>query len=278
MPRRKGRKAYKPARLKRHRAKVAIVIVLVLTVIATATMFAKRPGISLFRRSPQIAPASLQAGSPSKEYIYVGGRLVATEEPVSVSILPPSGLEATADSTTQVTLHWTGSGPGVDHYEVERKQQLSGAWTPLGPPHPTSTTFTDTSASGGVTYLYRVRAAAIGGGFSDYSNIDLATTIIFFEDPVMAGVTLVQAVHVEQLRQAVNAVRMTAELPAASWTDPSLQGVVIKAVHINELRSSLDPALSALGFGTGGYTDQPVIQNVTTIMAVHVNEIRQRVK
>jgi len=31
--------------------------------------------------APMLSPSPLPAGSPSKEYIYVGGRLVATEEP-----------------------------------------------------------------------------------------------------------------------------------------------------------------------------------------------------
>ena len=125
-------------------------------------------------------------------------------------------------------------------------------------------------------YLYRVRAVNSIGNFSAPSNIDLATAITFSDDPLAAGSTPVRAQHLTELRQAVNAVRATANLSAASWTDSSPLGAVIKAIHIQELRTSLDEALNVLGLTAGQYTDSSL--SGIAIKKVHIDEIRQRVK
>jgi hypothetical protein len=52
--------------------------------------------------------------------------------------------------------------------------------------------------------------------------------ITFTDDPLTTGVTTVKAQHLQELRQAVNAVRGVAGLTAATWTDASLTSVVIK--------------------------------------------------
>jgi hypothetical protein len=127
------------------------------------------------------------------------------------------------------------------------------------------------------TYIYRVRAVDVNGNYSDFSNTDIATTIVFTDDPLVAGTTIVQALHITELRSAVNAMRAAAGLSAATWTDSSLTGIEIKAVHISELRSNLDAARSALGLSTGSYTDA-LTPGSTIVKAVHVSELRDRVK
>jgi hypothetical protein len=127
------------------------------------------------------------------------------------------------------------------------------------------------------TYIYRVRSVDAQGNYSDFSNTDIATTIVFTDDPLVVGVTMIFKEHVIELRQAVNAVRAAAGLSAATWTDSSLTGVVVQAAHVSELRSNLDAALSLLGLSTGGYTDT-LTPGTTLIRAVHVTELRNRVK
>jgi hypothetical protein len=117
----------------------------------------------------------------------------------------------------------------------------------------------------------------VNGNYSDFSNTDIATTIVFTDDPLVAGTTIVQALHITELRSAVNAMRAAAGLSAATWTDSSLTGIEIKAVHISELRSNLDAARSALGLSTGSYTDA-LTPGSTIVKAVHVSELRDRVK
>ena len=80
--------------------------------------------------------------------------------------------------------------------------------------------------------------AVNGVGVSASSAADLATAIIFTEDPLVAGVS-VKAVHLAQLRTAINAVRSLAGLAPAGVTDAAVAGISIKAVHVTELRTAL---------------------------------------
>lgn len=181
----------------------------------------------------------------------------------------PAGVNAVATSSTQVQVTWNAAA-GATSYEIYRRNP-GGAFTLRG----TSTTnsFTD-NASANTAYLYRVRAVNAGGSSGD-SAADLATTVIFTDDPLSAGV-LVKATHLAELRTAVNAVRAQAGLSAATFTDATAAGLVVKAVHVTELRTALDQARTALGLSTGGWTDSSLTGVV--IKAVHFQEIRNRVK
>lgn len=191
--------------------------------------------------------------------------------------LPPSGLVATAISQAQVNITWTAPGGPVDHYELQRSQSVSGPFSTIA--SPSTTNFTDTNQTGltnSVAYLYQVRAVDAQGNASPFSNIDLATTMSYTDDPLVAGSTVIKAQHITELRVAVNAVRATAGLQQASWTDASLPGVFIKAIHITELRQNLDQALQVMGFATPVYTDQTLNPGLI-VKRVHVEEVRQSV-
>ena len=187
----------------------------------------------------------------------------------------PSNLVATATSTSSVSLSWSAGSGSIDHYEIQRATNKNGPFTTLS--NTASTSFIDSSLSSTTTYIYRVRSVDANGNYSDFSNTDIATTIVFTDDPLTVGVTIIKQDHVLELRTAVNAVRAAAGLSAASWTDTSLTGVVVQAVHISELRSNLDGARSALGLSTGGYTDT-LTPGSTIVKAQHVTELRDRVK
>jgi len=273
----------------RGRRHQALILILLLSMVGTGVGVARW---SPLRTSLGLAPAvtSSPQSTPtpvlSKEYIYVGGRLIATEEPgASVGGPAPTNLVATATAETttavvRVTLSWTAPAGAVSHYQVERSQSLTGPSVTLAP-NPTGTTFLDETVSGETAYLYRVRAVFTSGANSDYSNRDLATTVIFSDDPLARAVTTVKAEHLDQLRRAVNAVRATSGLAAATWTNAAQAGVVIRAVHVEELRTNLDQALSALGIPLAPYTDPssslPGLTGVT-IKKEHVQELRDRVK
>jgi RHS repeat-associated protein len=99
---------------------------------------------------------------------------------------------------------------------------------------------------------------------------------VFTDDPLVAGVTGIKAVHITELRTAVNQARSRASLAAANWAEAVTTGVTIKASHITELRARLDEARIVLGLGAATYTD-PSLSAGMTIKAVHVQELRQRV-
>jgi hypothetical protein len=71
-------------------------------------------------------------------------------------------------------------------------------------------------------------------------------------------------------------VRAAAGLSSATFTDGSLAGLTIQAVHIQELRSALDPARSTLGLPAISYTNGLAIGS--TVKAADIEEIRAGVK
>ena len=93
-----------------------------------------------------------------------------TEKPTS-----PTGLTATATSSTQVALTWTAStdNVGVDHYVIERATG-EGGLTPIGTSVLTS--YSDVTVSASTAYRYRVLAVDTTGNASDPSGTSTVTT------------------------------------------------------------------------------------------------------
>jgi len=183
----------------------------------------------------------------------------------------PFGLVARATSSTSVQVLWNPVS-GATSYQVFRKAP-GGSFVQIATP--TTNSYIDNGVAANTAYLYKVRAVN-GAGASPDSNIDIATTVIFTDDPLTPGVTVIKAVHLAELRTAVNAVRALAGLAAATFTDAASHGVVVRAVHITELRTNLDQAMSVLGLRTGGYTN--AVATGVVIRAVDFQEIRDRVK
>src|SRR5687768_6911869 len=108
------------------RRKVMLIVGTILSLILTSGALAQWAGIiSVTQQKGDIAPANFEASSPSKRYIYAGGKLVATEEP-SVPACgsgpgTPTGLMATATPTPTISLSWNAPSGAVDHYDIERK-------------------------------------------------------------------------------------------------------------------------------------------------------------
>src|SRR6266508_520677 len=76
-----------------------------------------------------------------------------------------------------------------------------------------------------------------------------ASCAYFTDDPVTAGVTVVKAAHVSELRTCVAALRAQSSLPVVNWTDPVLHPrlTVVRAVHLVEIRSALQGVYTARG-------------------------------
>jgi hypothetical protein len=123
------------------------------------------------------------------------------------------------------------------------------------------------------TYLYKVRTIGAGGP-SALCAVDAATTIAF-TDASLTG-TVIQAIHINELRTAVGAMRVAARLSAVTFTDTSLPGTIIKRDHVSELRTFLDAARSRIGLPAIGYTDPTLSTGVTLVKAEHIQELRDR--
>ncbi|MFP5245411.1 MAG: FG-GAP-like repeat-containing protein, partial [Thermoanaerobaculia bacterium] len=177
----------------------------------------------------------------------------------------PASVAAEAVTAGRVDVTWSAV-PGATSYQIDRKAP-GGAFVQIGTA--TAPSYSDTTVSANTSYLYRVRTMNPLGVSSD-SAADLATTVIFTSNAI------VRAVHLAELRTAVNAVRALAGLAPASFTDSGAAGTIIKAVHLTELRTALDAARATLALPAGGYTN-PSLAGIA-IKLVHFGELQTRVR
>jgi hypothetical protein len=102
--------------------------------------------------------------------------------------------------------------------------------------------------------------------------------ITFTDNTLVARVTTAKAQHIVELRQAVDALRIVAGLSPAVWTDTVLvpKSTIIQTTHIQKLRTYLEEAAVRLGYTTRPYTD-PTLSGLS-INRVHIEELRQRIR
>lgn len=235
----------------------------------------------------------------AKEYIYAGGKLVATEEPGTQPTPTPTPtgsapsnlvalLASVSGATASVSVSWSppSSGGQVASYIVERKA-AGGAFEPIGQPVlAPDTVLNDAGASEGAAYLYRVKAIFAAGGNSDYSNTDLATAVAFTDDPLVGArdagggpATTIYARHLTELRRAVSAVHLLAGQGAVtSWTYPDPSGRLIRLEDVTDLRAKIDEALPALGMTPPTYVDTALTRYETKVKKEHFQQLRNAVK
>jgi len=177
----------------------------------------------------------------------------------------PTGVTAAAMSNTRVDIGWIAVS-GATSYEVDRKAPGVGVTTFTS----STNAFSDIGVVACTAYLFRRGAVNVGGKSPD-SAPALATTLFMANDP-LTSTTPIRAIHLAQLRTAVNAVRTLANLGAATTTDSAVADTPIKAVHVTELRLALDDARGPLGLSTGGYADSPLTG--VPVKAIHFQELR----
>ncbi|HEU4391518.1 MAG TPA: hypothetical protein VFV34_27255 [Blastocatellia bacterium] len=293
---RNGKRERRPR--KRSRAVALVVVVVVVMTAGTGLLAGARKEAS--PAGTQIAPASLSASSPSKEYVYAGGRIIATEEPpgsggsgCGTAPSPPTGLEATAQlaqSIWSVNLIWNAT-INTHHYVVQRSENVTNpsGWQTVGTPTTNGTVgnpFPDGGRTANTTYVYQVFASedAAGNCLSAASSRDIATTINYSE-AISTGVTI-RANHLLELRTAVNAVRTAAGFsPPFDWPDASSPGVTVTPAsggqilwqQVQKLRNRLNEARTAIGLQPQSFSNQPLTAG-TKVFANHILELRQGVQ
>jgi hypothetical protein len=191
-----------------------------------------------------------------------------------VALQVPPNVVATATSTSQVQVSW-GAVAGATSYQVFRSFN-NGAYVLVATP--AVNTFADSTVTAGTTYLYAVKAVDSAATASVASSADLATTIMFTDDPLVGSFTPIKAVHLTQLRSAINAVRAAAGLPAMVFSSSMAIGLPIRAAHVSELRSSLDAARTALGLSVPAYPDTVLGVGTARVRGVHISSLRDGVR
>ncbi|MEO1053284.1 MAG: Ig-like domain-containing protein [Bacteroidota bacterium] len=91
-----------------------------------------------------------------------------------VVVPAPSGLSASATSSSSINLSWTDNSSGEDGFRIERRIG-SGSWSVIATAATGSTSYTDNGLATSTTYSYRIQAF-IGSDNSAYSNTATATT------------------------------------------------------------------------------------------------------
>jgi hypothetical protein len=101
----------------------------------------------------------------------------------------------------------------------------------------------------------------------------------FTDDPLQPGVHRVKAVHVSELRDAVDALRTRGSRAPVTWTDqPLVPGVsLVKAVHLTELRVALEDVYQALGRPLPSWGTPTIVPRATPVTAAQLSELRAAV-
>jgi CSLREA domain-containing protein len=137
---------------------------------------------------------------------------VVKKTPPAVPPAAPSGLTATAVSSSKIDLQWTDNATDETAYTVERSLDGTTGWTELTSTLAAGTTgYSDTNLQPGTTYYYRVKATNSAGS-SDYSNDATATTNVSSQpppDPSGLGATAVSSSRID-LQWTDNATNETA--------------------------------------------------------------------
>jgi bacillolysin len=133
-------------------------------------------------------------------------------------------------------------------------------------------------AGHGVQFRFRIgsdaNVAGLGWIVDNIAIYRCSAAIPFTDDPIVAGSTIVKAVHINELRERINANRTARGLGLVVWNETLSPGTtLIKAAHIEQLRAALADSYAAAGVPLPTYTD-PSISSGTASKAAHINELR----
>ena len=219
---------------------------------AAAVLDATGPAVALWR--------DRIAGGPNRPPTAVGTlpdrRLRAPEDTLAVDV-SRAFVDADGDALTHTA---SSSAPAVVTTTVS------------------GTTVTLTAAGFGAATV-AVTATDPGGLSATQAFAVTVSAQAFTDDPIVAGVTPVRAVHFLELRARIDAARAAAGLAGYAWTDRVLTAGVtpIRLVHLQELRRALEQAYAASGRAAPAWTDALPSPGSTPVRATHLTELRAAV-
>jgi hypothetical protein len=193
--------------------------------------------------------------------------IVGVITPPSITAQPQSqsfawgqavSLSVTATGTAPLSYQWYVGTSGVTSAPI---------------PGAIASTYSTPALTSTVSYWVSVS----NGSGSPVASSTARLTLVFTDDVLTAGSSLIRGVHITELRQRIDALRQRVGLSPFSWTDPVLSGVFMKTVHISELRVALGAAYSAAGRTPPAYTDPAPAAGQTVIKAIQISELRAAV-
>lgn len=108
-----------------------------------------------------------------------------------------------------------------------------------------------------------------------------AVTIQWTDPMLTPSVTTIRKVHVDELRAQINTLRDGVSMPRVNWSSdnsPAIPGrAVLRAVHLQEMRVALEQIYAVKIMTAPVWTDA-LTANVTRIRAVHIAELRAAIE
>ncbi|HYC57959.1 MAG TPA: FG-GAP-like repeat-containing protein [Thermoanaerobaculia bacterium] len=197
-------------------------------------------------RNAFITISNLSVGSHTLHAVYEGNGEFGAQtsaEYVHTASAPPFGPPPNVIATgngaaNEITINWTATSDTMN-YDVLRRE--NGGWSVIatvgGPP------YVDSDVVNTSAYFYAVRSRRNNFELSGESNVDAATTATL----ALPGDKKIRATDITTTRSLINSLRVAVGLSAFTYTESSLTGVRVKAIHYTELRDTLNPARTLLG-------------------------------
>jgi hypothetical protein len=138
----------------------------------------------------------------------------------------------------------------------------------------TSTSYSTPALTSTTRYWVRVSNAK---GSADSSSA--VVFVAFTDDPLISNVTPMKVIHITELRQRIDALRVRFRLTPFAWTDAVLVAgsTPIRAAHLTELRTGLAQAYVAATVSPPIFSDAAPEIATTVIRALHFEELRTSV-
>lgn len=159
--------------------------------------------------------------------------------------LAPTGLTATAVSSSRIDLSWSNVADEAG-YRIERSLNPSSGFEDIGSTQTDVTSFQDTGLASNTTYYYRVLAFN-GGGPSPYSNTASATTQAVSQPPV-SGILLADDFNDNSL-------------DASKWTVGQITGSTDPNIQVAETSQRL--GVGPLVQNTSGFHFSGIVSNLS---------------
>ncbi|MBN1674994.1 MAG: fibronectin type III domain-containing protein, partial [Kiritimatiellae bacterium] len=118
----------------------------------------------------------------------------------------PSGLGATALSSSRINLAWTDNSTNETGFKIDRRQSGTSDWVRIAAPAANTSAYADTGLPAETKFYYQVKAYNASGN-SPYSALAYATTASALQPPAAPS--------------ALNATPVSATRIDLSWTDNS---------------------------------------------------------